>query len=567
MSKDNAINISVIIPCYNVENKISKCIRSLEEITLLQDDYEIIFVDDCSSDDTVRIIHAAIKKHNNWFLHVLKENSGSPSKPRNTGISAAKGEYVFFLDSDDEILHSALEKQYTLAIQEDACIVRGYLIVEENGKKAAVNRLEDFPHDSDNKTKIKEIISRQSTTAPSLIKKQLLTDNDIHWEENIRLGEDTLFLIDVFNSATHISYIDEPLFIYHKTLQEEASSTQTYGARELKNHLYVWSEAEKRLAKFGISYFNIRGQVALQTTFQGIFNYYQNDIKEDLFKQFSIFINQHWKTAEKFVLKPRFKQALHHLQQNNYNGLLQTLKPHTVIASDDLFDYLKSAIPADHCKQVNSFELIRTCIKKGMNPTKVLDFGCINGDTSGFFHSVLPDSQWFGLDISNATSKENTQSITINKTIYEGTTFPYTKNCFDLIYSHQALEQIPEPDLVLSEIARILSKDGLFIGQTSQFEPYHSNNYWNFTIYGFKRLIESAGMKLIELRPSIDSFSLIKRSYTSDFDKYNKYFRVESPINIDIEQVAQEKQQSNTTINYRKLMYCGQFCFICTLKK
>lgn len=566
MSNNDSIHISIIIPCYNAEKKIQKCIHSLKKIQFPQNKYEVIFVDDFSSDNTIGIINSEIKEQKNWFLHTLKKNSGSPSKPRNKGTSLANGEYIFFLDSDDEITPASLQKQYTIAKQENACIVRGSLIVDINGKRAVTNQIHDFPYDADKDVKVKKIISTQSTTAPSLVKKSLLTINSISWEEKIHLGEDTLFLIDVFDVAVNISYLDDVLFIYNKTIQKEASSTQIYGARELKSHLYVWLEAEKRLSKFGFSYFKVRGRVALNTSFQGISVYYQNDINPELFEEFSIFINTHSETVSKLALRPRFNKALQHLRLNQYHEFFHTLKPQILTATDDLYDYLIDVIPNDHCKQVNSLKLARQYIEKGMNPRTVLDFGSGAYDSSKFFNAILPDIKWFEINLDFLSDTKNIDVAINNIYTSDESTFPCKHSSFDLIYSNQALEHILEPRRALSKIADMLSKDGFFIGETSQFNPGHSMSCWNFTIYGFKRAIEKAGMKIIELRPSIDGFSLIKRSYTSDFDKYNKYFRVESPINIDIQQIAREKQQSNSIINYRKLMYCGQFSFVCKLQ-
>ena len=109
------IAISIIIPCYNAENKLHKCIHSLNRITFPPKEFEVIFVDDYSLDGTVKLLEEEVKKHKNWQLIRLDKNSGSPSKPRNSGASNAKGKYLFFLDIDDEILPDALKELYKKA--------------------------------------------------------------------------------------------------------------------------------------------------------------------------------------------------------------------------------------------------------------------------------------------------------------------------------------------------------------------------------------------------------------------------------------------------------------------
>lgn len=120
------------------------------------------------------------------------------------------------------------------------------------------------------------------------------------------------------------------------------------------------------------------------------------------------------------------------------------------------------------------------------------------------------------------------------------------------------------PDRVLSEVARVLVPGGTFVGQTSQFEPYHSYSIWNFTIYGFKQMIESAGMKLDELRPSIDGFTLMERTYSGRDPRFSQFFSEESPRNREIESLAVEAGKNPRIVNHRKLTFCGQFCFCVT---
>jgi ubiquinone/menaquinone biosynthesis C-methylase UbiE len=229
----------------------------------------------------------------------------------------------------------------------------------------------------------------------------------------------------------------------------------------------------------------------------------------------------------------------------------------------NLYDFLAESIPEDHCRQVGSKELIKSSVDKGFYPNNILDFGCGTGQSVEYFKSLLPTSRWTGVDIEfspevNARKDSNAHFVT-----YDGYELPFANNYFDLVYSSQVLEHVRKPELALQEVARVLTDEGLFIGQTSQFEAYHSYSYWNFTVYGFKRIVEDAGMKLLEFRPSIDGFTLMNRSYTLDTEKYNKYFGEESPINKEIEAEELKKGSSVKMINYKKLI--GQFCFVCSL--
>ena len=91
--------VSVIVPVYNVEKYITRCLTSLINQTL--DDLEIILVNDGSQDNSEQIIRQFKKEHSN-IIYVTKENGGL-SSARNFGLIYATGEYVAFLDSDDYV--------------------------------------------------------------------------------------------------------------------------------------------------------------------------------------------------------------------------------------------------------------------------------------------------------------------------------------------------------------------------------------------------------------------------------------------------------------------------------
>lgn len=104
------IRISIIIPVYNVENYIEECIQSVMNQTLTEA-VECILVDDCGSDNSIFIAKRIIKEYSgNISFSIIhhKKNKGL-SGARNTGIKAAHGEYLYFLDSDDSIIPECLE--------------------------------------------------------------------------------------------------------------------------------------------------------------------------------------------------------------------------------------------------------------------------------------------------------------------------------------------------------------------------------------------------------------------------------------------------------------------------
>ena len=124
--------ISVIIPCFNSEEYVARAIDSVLKQTYKQ--YEIILVNNNSSDNTVDILNNYSQKNQN--IKVLNEYKKGASAARNKGLSNAEGEWIQFLDADDELLADKLEKQIEIANRSDADMIAGncYLYKTVKGK-------------------------------------------------------------------------------------------------------------------------------------------------------------------------------------------------------------------------------------------------------------------------------------------------------------------------------------------------------------------------------------------------------------------------------------------------
>ena len=113
--------VSVVIPVYNSAKYLKECLNSIFVQTL--EDWEVIAVNDGSSDESPTILDAYAKRDSR-FQVVHKENGGV-SAARNDGLSVARGEYVFFMDSDDILDKDAFQNLYGIAVAENADIVMG----------------------------------------------------------------------------------------------------------------------------------------------------------------------------------------------------------------------------------------------------------------------------------------------------------------------------------------------------------------------------------------------------------------------------------------------------------
>jgi teichuronic acid biosynthesis glycosyltransferase TuaG len=125
--------VSIITPTYNAEKFIENTMKSVQAQTY--ENWEMIIVDDCSTDNTVEIIQNFIQSDDRIKLKVLENNSGA-SVARNTAIQLAKGKFVAFLDSDDLWLPTKVEKQIDFMLQNDlAFSFTSYRVITEEGEQ------------------------------------------------------------------------------------------------------------------------------------------------------------------------------------------------------------------------------------------------------------------------------------------------------------------------------------------------------------------------------------------------------------------------------------------------
>ena len=115
--------VSIIIPLFNAEKYIGDCFDSILAQTF--QNFEVIVVDDCSTDKSCAIVDSYRERFNGRIKLVhTRKNSGSATAPRNLGIAYSRGEYLYFMDNDDVIMPTALEELYTLAKNFDADVVQ-----------------------------------------------------------------------------------------------------------------------------------------------------------------------------------------------------------------------------------------------------------------------------------------------------------------------------------------------------------------------------------------------------------------------------------------------------------
>lgn len=195
--------VSVIVPIYNVEKYLEKCINSLLSQTL--EDIQIILVNDGSKDNSGNIAKEYEKNNKDRVIYVEKENGGL-SDARNYGLKYATGDFIAFLDSDDYIEKNAYEEMYNKAIEENADYVECDFIWEFPNK---IRVDKQYPY----KNK-KEMLSFVRVVAwNKLIKRQLIIDNNLEFPKGLRY-EDVEFTYKLIPFINKFAYVDKPFIHY-----------------------------------------------------------------------------------------------------------------------------------------------------------------------------------------------------------------------------------------------------------------------------------------------------------------------------------------------------------------
>jgi SAM-dependent methyltransferase len=225
-----------------------------------------------------------------------------------------------------------------------------------------------------------------------------------------------------------------------------------------------------------------------------------------------------------------------------------------------LWKLVNDAIPDDHAEQYSAYDLARREMARPDAPALVLDLGCGDARSAQVFRDVKPDVRWVGLDVGESELARAVRDEEI--VLYDGVHVPLATGSIPLIYSRQVFEHVRYPEQVLTEVARVLAPGGTFIGSTSHLEPYHAYSLWNYTPYGFKVLVQAAGLELAEIRPGPDGRALVTRTYEGKLPEHSRWFVEPSPLNAEIDEWGRETGRRPALVNSRKLEVCGQFCFV-----
>jgi glycosyltransferase involved in cell wall biosynthesis len=194
------VKVSVVVPVYNTGEDLSRCVESV--LAQSMDDFEVIFADDGSDDGTEKLLDELAARHERVRVIHLPP-SGGPGGPRNAGVDAARGDYVYFLDDDDWLGPEALERMHARAVRNEADIVIGKMV----GHGRRVPRLM-FRTNLDRADVLKHNLLG-ILTPHKLFRRSFLAEHGIRFPEGPVRLEDHRFVLRAYFRADTISVVGD----------------------------------------------------------------------------------------------------------------------------------------------------------------------------------------------------------------------------------------------------------------------------------------------------------------------------------------------------------------------
>lgn len=220
--------VSIVIPLYNNEKEISTCIKSI----LLQSysNYEIIVVDDGSTDKSNEVISGFCKNHSQ--IKYFYQNNKGVSQARNKGISICKGDFILFVDADDSIAPDFVENLISNYEDEDDIVICGLTKVFKDLKleKVSAPKVGSFSK----KQILENFLFHQSKfgfygfVCSKLIKTEIVKSNNIQFDENIKLAEDLDFFIQYYHYCKNFKLVSGNGYYYSQNPNSDSKKNVDY---------------------------------------------------------------------------------------------------------------------------------------------------------------------------------------------------------------------------------------------------------------------------------------------------------------------------------------------------
>lgn len=211
--------LSIIVPVYNCQNYLDRFFKSI--LDLIVQDFELILVDDGSTDESLKTLQSFSRSQKFECIVIHKENGGQ-STARNLGLKQAKGDFVCFIDSDDSISkdYFSIFEKFNSSFQDYDMLIGNFETVSQmntpSNKVSHNNTFKNISNIKDKRLFMTQFLKKHIKIHNSAIcyKKDFLIDNNIFFPEDIRIGEDSIFIWKSLLSANQILYTKKIVYYY-----------------------------------------------------------------------------------------------------------------------------------------------------------------------------------------------------------------------------------------------------------------------------------------------------------------------------------------------------------------
>lgn len=303
--RGNHMLLSVIIPAFNAENKIERCLKSL--IKLREKNVEFIIVDDGSSDNTAKICEEFLKADSRFRM--IRQNNSGVSGARNKGIEHARGKYIGFVDADDEvtgeyedIIREIKNTEYDLYsfpfyIQYSNILKKQERVFYKEGKNEKKLLYNNFLRENSN------------CVWNNIYRLSVIRNFDIKFMDGMKMGEDCIFNAQYFQNCKEVDYINKYGYIYY--YDDNSSASRTRRIEYLKDFVKIYDT-------FFAFYDTFKN---LDLEFEFSYQYYFDMVYEILSLNHSMLTRK----QKKEVLRSKFYKKMMKYQYAGKRGKLRKL--------------------------------------------------------------------------------------------------------------------------------------------------------------------------------------------------------------------------------------------------
>lgn len=245
------IRVSFVIPAYNVQEHIGRTLDTVFSQTADESDYEVVVVNDGSTDNTLVVVESKLRENRGIVSTIVCQDNQGVSIARNSGIENSNGDYIVFLDGDDEVTQDLVKSIISITKdQSPAVIVWGATKVDGNSRQVIDDFSACYTLPNQCKSGCQVLLDVFCTkpkywiwTCNAAYKRKILSDHNIRFFPGCMNGEDQEFVIKAFMHADHVHFIQKNMAMY---IQHEASISHSTNIRRfdvidalLRSYMYL----------------------------------------------------------------------------------------------------------------------------------------------------------------------------------------------------------------------------------------------------------------------------------------------------------------------------------------